>query len=310
MKTPREYTPLTRRAYGPAGRYRLYLGADHLLHVHEEYLAERYQRFYFSDIQAISLQRTATREIITLLHLVVMIGLALVLAAMLVFQAPLAITIFVASALGVLLLSILVNYLRGQSCACTLQTAVGAEQLYAVNRFRTAQRVLARIQPLIEAAQGQFNPNDLPVLPPVLTPSAAQPPPVPLARTPKHCTGRAHWALATLLAVDLVASLVDLYKPMSGLPEAAYSLVMLFGISAVLLAALVTQAQSDLPARVKLLTWSSLAFVVFALTISSIIPMIWGNTREGEVKFWGDIYSVLGEIVLCLGFWRGLRGRQ
>jgi hypothetical protein len=308
MTTPREYTPLTSRAYGPAGRYRLYLAADHLLHVHEEYLAERYQRFYFADIQAISFQRTQTREVITLVHLLVMIALALVLGAMLMYKAPLPPTVFFAGLLGALLLSVILNHLRGQSCVCTLQTAVGTEQLYAVNRFRSAQRVLARIQPLIEAAQGQFNPAELPELPPVLAPPVAQPPPVPLVRTPKHCAGRAHWALAALLAVDLFASLAELYQQMTGALETVYSLLMLFGLLGALIAALVTQAHSDLPGRVKLLTWASLGFVVFALTASSIIPMVWGNVYEADVKYWGCIYSVLGETVLCLRFWRGLRG--
>jgi len=308
MKTPREYTPLTRRAYGPAGRYRLYLGTDHLLHVHEEYLAERYQRFYFCDIQAISFQRTSAREVITLLHLLALIGLALLLAVMLSYQAPRAPVIFFGSLFAALLTSVIVNYVRGQSCACLLQTAVGTEQLYAVNRFRTAERVVARTRPLIEAVQGQFNPDDLPQLPPVLAPTAEQPPPVPVVRTPKHCTGRAHWALAALLAVDLLASLVDLYKPMSGTLETAYGLLMLFGMLGVLTAALTTQTGSDLPGRVKLLTWTSLGFILFALTASTLIPMFWGDVYQHEVKYWGDIYSVLGEIVLCLGFWRGLRG--
>jgi len=308
MKTPPAYNPLTRRAYGPAGRYRLYLGADHLLHVHEEYFAERYQRFYFSDIQAISIQRTQTREVITLLHLLVLIATALVLSVMLLYRAPREFVIIIASIFGLVLTTALINHLLGPSCACTLQTAVGTEQLYAVNRFRAARRVLARIRPLIEAVQGPFNPGDLPEMPPVLASTVQQPPPVPATRALKHCTGRAHWALAALLALDLAASLADLYKPMTGALETAYSLLMLFSILGALLAALVTQSHSDLPGQAKLLTWTSLGFVLFALTASSVIPMIWGDVNQGEVKYWGDIYSVIGELVLCLGFWRGLRG--
>jgi len=309
MKTPREYHPLTRRAYGPAGRYRLYLGNDHLLHVHEEYFAERYRRFYFSDIQAIVCQRTGTREIITLLHLMVLIGVALLLAAMTVYAAPFPLVIFFWSLFGVLCLSAIVNHLRGPTCACFLQTAIGTERLYAVNRCRTAHRVLAQLQPLIEAAQGAFQPADLSTASDAVA-APPPPPPVPTVRQRKHCRGIAHWVLTGLLALDLAASLTDLYQPMAGLLETLYSLLMLFGMLGALTAALITQAHSDLPVGAKRLTWVSLGFIVFALLASSLIPMIWPNIHENELKYWGNVYSVLGETILCLGFWRSLRRRR
>jgi len=216
--------------------------------------------------------------------------------------------IFSWSLFGVLCLSAIANHLRGPSCACRLQTAVGAEQLYAVNRLRTAARVLARIRPLIESAQGPFNPDELPESPAVLASPVAQPPPVPMVRMPKHCRGRAHWALTGLLALDLLACLADLYKPMTGAVETAYGFLMLFGMFGVLIAALVTQAHSDLPNRLKRLTYVTAGFILFALIAFSVIPMIWNHVQQDELRFWGNIYSVLGETVLCLAFWRGLRG--
>ena len=46
------------------------------------------------------------------------------------------------------------NLLRGPTCSCHLRTAVQHEELPSLRRVRNAEKVLARIRPLIEAAQG------------------------------------------------------------------------------------------------------------------------------------------------------------
>jgi len=62
--------------------------------------------------------------------------------------------IFLFSAAGFFGLPLLINILRGRTCRCFLRTAVQTEQLPPLSRVRRAQKVFARIRPLIAAAQG------------------------------------------------------------------------------------------------------------------------------------------------------------
>lgn len=311
MNSSEAYTPLMRMVYGPTGRHRLYLGANHLLDVHEEFFVERYRRFDLGDIQALICQRTNTREIITLLHLLAMIAVALLWSALFTYRVLLTLQVYLAGLFLMLLASAIVNQLRGPTCLCVLQTATGLHRLYAINRFRVADRVLARLQPLIESVQGRLDPATLSaavLTQPASGTAAAVPPPVPVTRTVRHCSGRAHVALAVLLGVDLFAGLADLYRPMNEPLETAYGLLMLLSMFGVLLAALITQTGSDLPGTVKTLTWITVGFILLALATSGLAPVLWKQVDAAEVKYWGNIYSVCGETFLCLGFWRGLRG--
>ena len=47
-----------------------------------------------------------------------------------------------------------VNNVRGATCACQLRTAVQIEDLPSLSRLRRTRKVLAKIRPLIAAAQG------------------------------------------------------------------------------------------------------------------------------------------------------------
>jgi hypothetical protein len=46
------------------------------------------------------------------------------------------------------------NLILGRTCRCFLRTAVQTEQLPPLDRVRRAQKVFARLRPLIAAAQG------------------------------------------------------------------------------------------------------------------------------------------------------------
>ncbi|MCX7887245.1 MAG: hypothetical protein N3B01_08365 [Verrucomicrobiae bacterium] len=311
MNSQTPYTPLARSAYGPAGRYRLYLAANHLLQVHEEYFVEHYQRFELRAIQAIICQRTRTREIITLLHLIALTVIVLIVHVVSIHLASPAAQLYCAGLIAVLAASMTVNHLRGPSCACFVQTVTGVHRLYALNRFGVADSVLARLCPQIESVQGRFDTGKLSAAETrqeVVDSAFPLPPPLPVVPAKKHCSGRLHVVLAALLAVDLLASLADLYQPMSGALETAYAVLMLVLLMGVLMAALITQTGSDLPLLAKTLTWITLGFIMFALTASAMVPILWKQVDAAELRLWGNVYSICGETALCFGFWRALRG--
>jgi hypothetical protein len=55
---------------------------------------------------------------------------------------------------GLFLLFLVLNLIGGQTCKTHLRTAVQIEQMAPLNRIRRTRRVLAKIHPLIAAAQG------------------------------------------------------------------------------------------------------------------------------------------------------------
>jgi hypothetical protein len=56
----------------------------------------------------------------------------------------------------VLLAFLVANLLLGPTCVCHLKTAVQTEELPSLRRLRRARKVLARLRPLIVAAQGEL----------------------------------------------------------------------------------------------------------------------------------------------------------
>jgi hypothetical protein len=53
------------------------------------------------------------------------------------------------------------NTLMGPTCVCHLKTAVQTEELTPLRRLRRARKVLARVRPLIVAAQGELTPEEI-----------------------------------------------------------------------------------------------------------------------------------------------------
>ena len=137
-------------AVAVASRTSLWLGADHLLFVDSNGYTESYKRFYFRDIQAFVVQKTQTA---TIINIVLTILFVLVAASALSVQLT-GLKYFLFSLAGGIAFIMLINLLRGQTCRCFLRTAVQIEQLPPLNRVRRAQKIFARIRPIIVAAQG------------------------------------------------------------------------------------------------------------------------------------------------------------
>lgn len=128
---------------------RLWLAKDHLLMVDSNGFSESYKRFFFRDIQAITVTRTKHRMV---LNIVLGCFLALFLGCVLAIDHNGSRIIF-GSLTAIVAVAIVVNCLRGPGCRCLLTTAVQTEELASLRRAPQTRKILARLQPLILEAQ-------------------------------------------------------------------------------------------------------------------------------------------------------------
>jgi len=149
-------------------RSSLWLGKDHLLGVDSSGYTETYKRFYFRDIQAVTLMGTKRRAIWNwVLGLLTTIFLLFLLASLPYTgstgsNSNLGEIVFFAFLGFVFAVPFLINNLLGPSCICHLRTAVQIEELPSLCRVRKTRRVLEQIRPLIIAAQGgQLSPETI-----------------------------------------------------------------------------------------------------------------------------------------------------
>src|SRR3989442_14511991 len=135
---------------------RLFRGADHLLQISSTGYSEIYRRFYFRDIQAITIQKTHWGKMWNGIwgFFVALFGLPSVDMS----GTPAIIMGSIAGFFGCFLIG---NLIFGPTCACYVRTAVQTERLAPVTRIRTARRFLRRIRTLIEPVQGAMSREEL-----------------------------------------------------------------------------------------------------------------------------------------------------
>jgi len=210
-----------------AARCSLWVGPDHILSLDRIMTNEEYKRFYFRDIQSITVQRTNNSSawnwgfgsfaLITISIFAIAIGSS---------NQPSSPGPIIAGAIctGFFLLLLAVNLLRGPTCACKLRTAVQTEPLPSLGRVRSASKAIAIIKPLIEAVQGGLSPEDIfqgiaQTAPDLLQTSAASPsatatrgaPPPPIELPPS--SGILHTILYLLLIVGAGVGFYRLLHP-------------------------------------------------------------------------------------------------
>lgn len=148
MNVP-SYTKLPGRGWTWTGPSGVWLGDDHILLVRSRTFLETYRRFFFNDIQGIIVRRTDIGKIwngIWALFLLIFTLLSLAfgnvgMIVMLSLAAP-------------FLIALIVNLALGPTCAVHVRTAVQTERVPAVSRISAAKKLIARIEPLLAAAQG------------------------------------------------------------------------------------------------------------------------------------------------------------
>ena len=249
------------------GKYTLWQGDDHLLHIYSRFGVEDYKRFYFADIQAIITRKTIVGKVQN-----AVLGILLLL-----FILPAILnSTFWAALTGILLILLLVNLYRGPTCETKLLTAVQTEKLHSLHRLKNAFKVMDRLRPHIQSAQGTLSREDLGKIPDRRINDNAVKGPSRLAdneaTTTRHEKGRAHLVLFGLLALDGLLA-------MSGFLFTHVIVTILSSIAGIcmgifVIIALVKQHNSDLSHALRTLTWASLGFVGIAFIAGYAISMV------------------------------------
>ena len=150
------YKKLPGQSRGVAGYSHVWLGDDHLLLVTSSGYSEEYRRFFFSDIQAFTISKTPRGAIVN----GVFGGLTILFGA-LGFATPNPGALFLWVVALICGMTVAINAALGPTCSLQVQTAIARHPLPPLNRLRRARKVLARIQPLIVAAQGELLPEQI-----------------------------------------------------------------------------------------------------------------------------------------------------
>lgn len=129
----------------------LWLAPDHLLLIESSRMTEAYRRFYFADIQAI----TVTAKPSPIVMRVALASLSAVIIALSLTLIPIIGWKVLVAILGAIPALILVDDLvRGERCTVTLKTPVSTAILPPLSRTDAARRVISQLRPAIEQAQG------------------------------------------------------------------------------------------------------------------------------------------------------------
>jgi len=278
------------RRLGGAWRM-LLLAPDHLLLISNGIISQSYKRFYFADIQALLLQRTrwgAVKNV--LLGFLTLDMLVFVIAGLALDWHPAA--MIVTGTIGLIFgAALLVNWIKGPTCACYVQTAVQNERIYSLNRVKMALKVFAVLREAIEAVQGALTDGEasryaasVAVAEPSRETAAAparaatrhprsHTPPAEPAR--KAYRSHAHeWLFVTLIA-DVCHSCVRFF--VGGMTMLTIGVGLGLALIVTTITALVKQQRTDLSKGVRSMTWASLGYVVFTYLygmISSTIQSI------------------------------------
>ncbi len=149
------YRRLTAKKRTLLGFTQLWIAPDHLLLLKSTRFAESYQRFSFADIQSIVVTEMPDAKAFQFLVLAGIITGAVGFLSV----DSLAARIFFGAIGAIALLAMIGNIALGPRCRCVLNTAITHEELAPLSRTRSAQKVLDRLRPMIEAVQGSLTPD-------------------------------------------------------------------------------------------------------------------------------------------------------
>ena len=293
-RTPNPYVKLPGRGLRrvavavSATRCRLWLASDHLLAVDFTVASEDYRRFYFRDIEAFVIRRTGVRQVWNWVFFV--LGLLTALPFVFAWRSD-GNGGFLIAAIGIAvfwLAFMLINTLRGATCETHIRTAVQFEQLPSLGRLPVARKVLARLQPLIVAAQGAATPEELDAAPWVAadaTKAAA------IQRPIRADKGNLHTALFGLLIAEAILTGV-FYALYQQALSTAGMLAMLGGFI-VCVGALMRQGATDLSKGVRLFVKWALGYYILKCVIGFIYTMIFAVNHPGTPVITG--LEIVGE---------------
>jgi len=297
----RRYSRLPGRAFSPISRDSLWLAEDHILSVQSNRFSETYRRYYFRDIQAIAIQRTAP---VTPLTYVAGAVAAVFLAPGVFFEFQ---RTFLWISGGLFLALTLALIVLGPTCACFIQTAVSRDRLGSLRWIRTAERALGVLQPHIDQVQGQVTEDlvALPAGPPPLPADAVQPPPLPAKKEPE--TGWGYEFLFTVFLLDSLHSYLGLTQKGLSMDIAAWAI--LITEIACILWLMVRQRRFEVPVGVRVVVILGLIATAGFTYAVNILSTVSKQLRSGATGYLGfvplhitavAVYGVLGLAGLAL----------
>lgn len=264
------------------GYYTLWQAADHLLMVYSRFGIEDYKRFYFADIQSIITHKTITGKIQNLVISLFLVGFGIMTVTL--DSAGAIVGGIMAACFAIFLI---VNCVRGPTCATYLQTAVQTEKLHSLYRLKSARKVMDRLKPLLENVQGRLTSESLrqdilngqKTHPDLIAPS----PPKQSAKHLRSESGIAHLSLFSLMLFDGLLVILNANIQMTAITLASTFASM--GIGVCVVVALVKQRDSNIPKVLRKLTWTALGFVcvsflmgyIFTFFLAFNNPDIMGN---------------------------------
>jgi hypothetical protein len=281
------------------------VGPDHLLSVTRIWMNEDYKRFYFRDIQAITLDKNNSAPLRNwILGTFAFISFALFGVIGTHSARPWSPAPFIAGAIigGVFMVLLLVNLLRGPTCNCKLRTAVQIEELPSLGRIRVAGKAIAILKPLIEAVQGEISPQD--IVSGIAQPAAprrtlleTQKPFAATAQPPPHllppATGGLHAALYAVVLMDSAAGFFKHLYPAwhSYLLVSCPLLIAVCGLS---FAAVIRQRRHAISKSVARLTngtlWGVIAIMMVLFVYGIIARTLYLMQHPGRMPTHIDFY--------------------
>lgn len=264
----------------------LWLGKDHVLAIYSKRLAEDYKRFYFNDIQAILTQKDNHGRFISIIY-----GILAAFFSLFLLDGW---SSFPGITMLFFLLLLLINWLRGPTCKTYIRTAIQTERLPSLHRLKNACRVMDRLKPLIENAQGALGPDD-----PAFQASARSHGGPPLPRygqgSPSRSAalkkerGTVHKILFPVLLCDGALSVADLFY--NHWIFTALGSAFFMGIGVTVIMAIVRQNNSDLNKNIQNLTWITLFYFIFYFAYSMILNYILAlqNTFANPQTAYGNL---------------------
>lgn len=137
---------------GPATS--LWLGPDHLLKIERGMSREIYKRFYYRDIQAVVIEQTTRRFVLTVIDLV---AISLITLFALIFSRSAGSAVpYILVLSSPFLVGLIVNAILGRTSQGALVTAVGRERLSSLGRVDRAVQALPLIAAEVNRAQGEL----------------------------------------------------------------------------------------------------------------------------------------------------------
>jgi hypothetical protein len=285
----------------------LWLGNDHLLQVETAGYGEHYRRFYFRDIQAITLYKTKSWQ--TALAFLGAVTALFLLWALVAGSGPLRIVLLViASVCGLFLAQRLWS---GPSCRCYLQSAVHLEELPSLQRQKNALKVLARLKPLIEAAQGVISAETIALQYAALLEEARVQAAVPgqLSRVSNALPvtayrGPWHRILFAALLANAFSNILNIFWP--GLPVVLLTMIINAAIAISAVVALVKQHQTTLPAALRVLTWCSGLFMALNYGASYVMHIVLAPSEHLDGTEWAYLKALAALQPFATHWWLGI----